>query len=693
MQLPVDQAKIKDPLGQSPQFLKGVGPERYRLLEKLGVRTLEDMMHLFPRRYEDRSETASIAALQDEAKQCASGIVVQKRLFYRGGDRSIFRLVLEDAGGKCVGLWFNCPYLEKNFITGQKVALYGKAEKSGTGFQMIHPDYEILEAEGRRVHTGRIVPVYPLTQDLNQRALRSLQYDLLLRHLRDLRDPLPASVRDRNGLPNKLFAIKAIHFPKSEEEIETAYRRLVFDEFFFIQLALGRSKEKIRRPVPGAALGADASIKSEFERLLPFRLTPGQTKAIGDVLADLKKPQPMHRLLQGDVGSGKTTVAAFALYAAARAGHQGAIMAPTEILAQQHFLTLSRTFSPAGIGVGLLTQGQSEQEKEKVLKDVASGECRILAGTHALIQKRVRFHDLRVAVIDEQHKFGVLQRKFFQDKSRAPNLLVMTATPIPRTLALTLYGDLDLSVMEDAPKGRGKIRTLWAGEDARESVYRYIGDELKKGRQAYFVHPLVEKSETLSLKDAKEGFGRLSSVFPDFRAGLLHGQMKSEEKKAVMKEFRENKIQFLISTSLIEVGIDVPNATVLAVENADRFGLSQLHQLRGRIGRGDADSTCILFSDTENAAAAERLRAFAGLESGFDVAEEDLRLRGPGDFFGERQHGIPQLRIGDLIKDIGILEAARKEAAAVLKEDPGLKKREYAPLQKELRSRFGKMAG
>ena len=686
----------KQTMDISVQYLKGVGPERAKLLERLGLKTLEDMLYLFPRRYEDRSQRISISGLIEGTRQLIGGQVIQKKVIFKRRGSSLFRLVISDDSACCSGLWFNSTYLDKSFQVGQWVWFYGKAEREGASFQMIHPDYEVLDkVYGKRVHTGRIVPVYPSTQDMNPRALRTLQYELLVRHLRDLWDPLPDRIRERRNLVNKLFAMKAIHFPGSLEDLENAYRRLVFEEFFIIQLALAMSRKQ-KESASGmnpTIIKLDQTVLDEFTKLLSFQLTEGQQKAIHDIIRDYSKPQPMHRLIQGEVGSGKTTVAAFALYAMVCSGYQGAIMAPTEILAQQHYLTLSRLLATTGIQVGLLTQGQSTNEKDRVIAGARDGTVQIIVGTQALIQDRVNFKDLRLAVVDEQHKFGVMQRKFLQGKAENRNLLVMTATPIPRTLAMTLYGDLDLTTMSDVPKGRGRIETIWVGDDKREIIYTLMEETLRQGNQAFIVHPLVEESEQLKLKEAKGEFEKLKRRFSDFNVGLLHGQMKSEEKAKVMQEFKLNRIRVLVSTSIVEVGVDIPNANMLVIENAERFGLSQLHQLRGRIGRGHTDATCILISDSENPATMDRLRAFTQLESGFDIAEEDLKLRGPGDFFGIRQHGLPALRIGDLIKDITLLEAARSDAFDVIKEDAFLSRSEHRMLKREVGQRFRKLRG
>jgi ATP-dependent DNA helicase RecG len=672
-------------LSLSVQFIRGVGPERSRVLSRLGLLTAEDMLYLFPRRYEDRSCPVSISKLQGDQKQLIEGNVLGKRLIRLRGGQTLFRIVIEDKTGRCPAVWFNSPFLNKNFTAGQRAALYGNTERVGKGYQFVHPEYELIQ-RGRRVHTGRVVPFYPSTQDLPQKSLRSLQYEILLRFLPYLSDPLPLALQKRCKLVNKRYAMKMIHFPSNEASLRSAYERLVFEEFFMIQLAFARTRQRFALPKPTTL--EDQKLKLDFEKLLSFELTPGQTKAMEEVAQDIKQQIPMHRLIQGEVGCGKTTVAAFALYTMARSGFQGALMVPTEVLAQQHYLTLTRLLAPAGIEVGLLTQGQ--KDKDKILGGLENGALKIVVGTQSLIQKTVKFQKLRIIIIDEQHKFGVLQRGFLREKSQHPHLLVMTATPIPRSLAMTLYGDLDLSVIGEIPKNRGCVNTLWLGENHREDAYVFIDQELAKGHQIFAVHPAIGPSEKIPLRDATRNVESLKKRFNHHVVELLHGRMEGQLKKEIMKRFSNNEIQVLVSTSVVEVGIDVPNATVLIVENAERFGLSQLHQMRGRIGRGHAESTCILFSETRQPNGMERLNVFTRMKSGFDIAEEDLRLRGPGDCFGLRQHGLPALRIGDPLHDLNILEAARKEAFSLIAKDTDLTEDAHRLLRIDLDQRFKK---
>ena len=678
----------KDKLAHDLQYVKGVGPQRFRLLGRLGVQTIEELLHYYPRRYEDRSQRVEISQAPDEEKCLIVGTVESVRLIRVRRGPSILRVAVSDGTGECHGMWFNSQYLEKAFASGEEISFYGKAHRKGKVLQMSHPEYErIREPDGRRVHTRRIVPIYSLTQDLTQRSLRNLQYQLLVDVLPDVEDPLPTGVRKHHELENRRFCLKEIHFPSSVENLDKAYQRLVFDEFLATQIALFVKKRSAQ--TQSAAYRDKAVSFNEFKALLPFEPTDDQKKVSEEIAEDLKAGCPMRRLLQGEVGSGKTTVAAFALWATTEAGFQGAIMVPTEILAQQHYFTLSRLLSPAGISVGLLTQGQSEEERTKTLEDLKEGSCQIVVGTHALIQDRVQFQNLKMVVIDEQHKFGVFQRQFLEKKGVKTHVLVMTATPIPQTLTMTLYGDMDLSVMNERPSGRGQIKTVWFSGEKRPAVYDFIQKELEKKKQAYVVYPAVHSLEKSRLQAATTAVTKLRRAFRNARVEVLHGQMKPEVKKAVMTAFSKNEIQVLVATTVIEVGIDVPNASVMVIENAEQFGLSQLHQLRGRIGRGKHDSTCVLISDAESSIAQERLQVFSQLESGFDVAEEDLKLRGPGDLVGHRQHGIPQLRIGDLIRDVSILEKARREAFRIVEEDPKLVSLTYRGLKREIQGRFG----
>ncbi|MBP9732917.1 MAG: ATP-dependent DNA helicase RecG [Candidatus Omnitrophica bacterium] len=684
---PQNQDK-KNPLNQPLQYVKGVGPKRLMELDRLGIRSVRDLIFHFPRRYEDRSASRGAQADGVE-KGLFEGKVRRVRLIRTRRGPTILRLELDAGPVPVTALWFRSEYLQEAFKGVQRLALFGRFERKSDEIQLIHPDYEVL-AEGvdaRRVHTGRVVPFYAAGGDLTPRVLRSIEYQLLTDALPHLEDPLPQEMRRAHALENRRFALKSIHFPSSQEDLTRAYRRFVFDEFFFIQLLLAAKRRK-RALTPAARIKADAATAKNFVRLLPFEPTAAQNEAIAAVSGDLNGAKRMHRLLQGDVGSGKTTVAAFALFAAAQAGRQGAMLAPTEILAQQHYMTLSRLFLEAGIRVGLVSRGVSAAERQKTLEELASGELAVVVGTHALLQDPIRFKNLDVLVVDEQHKFGVYQREKLEKKSASPHVLMMTATPIPQTLAISLYGDMDVTEMKGRPAGRGRVSTCWTGQSRRSEVLGWIEREIAEGRQAYVVYPALD-SAVAGLQSVQAGVEMLQKgLRKEIRVGWIHGQMKADEKKLVMTAFANNEIHVLAATTVIEVGVDVPNANFMVIENADRFGLSQLHQLRGRIGRGKHASYCVLVSDAEDPVSRERLEAFCEIESGFEIAEKDLKLRGPGDIWGTRQHGIPQLKIGDLARDGHIMSIARAEADKWIAEDPLFKKPEHASAKEELLARF-----
>jgi len=683
-----NQAK-KNPLTLPLQYVKGVGPKRIIELEGLGIRSVRDLLFHFPRRYEDRTLSREAAGADAPEKGLFEGRVRGVRLIRTRSGPTILRLELSTSQGPVAALWFRSEYLQETFKGIQRIALFGRFERKLGEVQLIHPDYEVLSdaPDARRIHTGRIVPFYSAGGDLTPRVLRGIEYQLLTDALPHVEDPLPPELRQAHRLENRRFALKSIHFPAAEDDLLRAYRRFVFDEFFFIQLLLVMRRAR-RAAAPAVRIRADADTAAGFTKLLPFELTAAQSAAIRTVASDLGSSKRMRRLLQGDVGSGKTTVAAFALYAAARAGRQGAILAPTEILAQQHYMTLSRLFLDTGIKVGLLCRGVSPAERERTLADLASGDTGVVVGTHALFQDTIRFKALDVMVVDEQHKFGVYQRQKLEKKSTAPHVLMMTATPIPQTLAMSLYGDMDVTEMKGRPAGRGRVSTCWTAPDRRREVLDWIEREVGEGRQVYVVYPALE-SDTGGMRSVESGAAQLAKELKDgIRVGRLHGKMKAEEKKSVMDDFTKNKVQVLAATTVIEVGVDAPNATLMVIENAERFGLSQLHQLRGRIGRGKHASYCVLLSDAEDPASRERLEAFCETESGFEIAEKDLKLRGPGDIWGTRQHGLPQLKIGDLARDGEIMALARAEAEKWIAADPFLKKPEHAAAKEELAARF-----
>ncbi|HEV8310805.1 MAG TPA: ATP-dependent DNA helicase RecG [Methylomirabilota bacterium] len=673
------------------QYLKGVGPQRAQLLERLGLLTVGDALNWFPRRYEDRRHLVPFRKLRVGETQATGGTVVGVSAPPRGRSRVPLHVLFRDETGFFSGLWFNAPYLAQVFRRGQRVVLYGKVVLGrNRKAAMQNPEFEIMEdEEDASLHMSRIVPIYGLTEGLTQRPMRTLLYRALERFAAEIRDPLPEDLRRRRGLVSAVDAYRAIHFPDALEAAETARRRFVFEDFLLLQvgLAIRRRREGARR---GHAIAPPGRLVGGLLTTLPFALTGAQRRVWEEIRADLARPTPMNRLLQGDVGSGKTVVAVMALLTAVEAGYQGVLMAPTEILAEQHFATVEALVQPLGIGLALLTSGQKAKQREIALAAAESGAAPLVVGTHALIQEGVAFRRLGLAVVDEQHRFGVLQRAGLRAKGEHPDVLVMTATPIPRTLALTLYGDLDVSVLDELPPGRQPITTAWRTEAKRREIYDFIRKELAGGRQAYVVYPLVEETEASDLRAATAMAERLASeVFPDRRVGLMHGRLGFDAKDAVMRAFKAGELDVLVATTVIEVGIDVPNASVMLIEHAERFGLAQLHQLRGRVGRGAARSYCILLaSGLLSDEAQRRLQAMCETQDGFRIAEVDLEIRGPGEFFGTRQAGLPEFRAANLLTDGRLLEEARAEAVGLVERDPGLRLAEHAGLREALLARW-----
>jgi ATP-dependent DNA helicase RecG len=671
--------------------LSGVGPQRAKLLTKLGLATIEDALvqHL-PLRHEDRSQIIALGRVSvGEGRTCA-GTIAGISPPPRGRPRMPLVVMIRDVSGFLSCAWFNQPYLTRVFKRGQRLIVHGKVQPYGRGpLQMLVQDYEIVE-EGpeETLHTGRLVPVYPLTGGLTQRPLRRLMKKLVDGWADQLDDPLPERIRATRALLPLPRAIRGAHFPDAQEHQAAAHRRLVFDDFFLLEagLAIRRHREGRRR---GLAMNPPGALVRRFRTLLPYALTAAQERVWGEIRTDMAEPYPMSRLLQGDVGSGKTVVAALAILSAIEAGHQAALMAPTEILAEQHMLTLSRLLEPLGVRVALLTGAVKGKARQETAAMVESGEVGCVIGTHALVQGGVDFKRLGLAVIDEQHRFGVGHRAALRAKAESPDVLVMTATPIPRTLALTLYGDLDVSVLDELPPGRRPILTLARGGSKRREIYDFLKKQIDDGRQVYVVCPLVEESEDSDLRAATEMAERLQrEVFPERRVGLLHGRLRFQDKESVMREFKEGAVHILVSTTVIEVGIDVPNASVMLVEHAERFGLSQLHQLRGRVGRGPWKSYCILLASSSSEDAQRRIAAMIGTNDGFKIAEVDLELRGPGDFFGTRQSGLPEFRVADLLRDGAMLEEARRAAFALVQADPQLAAPEHRGLRGALLARW-----
>jgi ATP-dependent DNA helicase RecG len=674
--------------------LPGISTAYTKRLARLGIETVNDLLYHVPHRYDDYRALKTISQLEYGEETTIMGVVWETRARKSRGGTPIITSILADASGTIEATWFNQPYLERQLKPGRRIVLSGKVDEYLGRLVFQSPTWEPLQRE--LIHTGRLVPIYPLTAGVTSRWLRRLMKRTVDYWAPRLPDPLPEEIRERHNLLDLPSAIRQIHFPDSQTILDRARYRLSFDEFLLIQLAVLSQRYQWQQ-LPGQPIPSDPPALDVFLQALPFELTAAQRRTMDDIVVDLAQPQPMRRLLQGDVGSGKTVVAAAAILMAARAGRQSAIMAPTEILAEQHYRSLVQLFS-AMPGepiptVYLLTGGQPRAERTRSLDAITSGEADVVVGTHALIQQGVDFDDLALAIVDEQHRFGVAQRTALRDKaagegdtSASPHLLVMSATPIPRSLALTLYGDLDLSVIDELPPGRQPIRTRWLLSRERERAYTFVRSQVEEGRQAFILCPLVEGSDKVQARAAVDEHARLQeAVFPDLRVGLLHGRMRSKNKESVMTSFYNRELDILVSTSVVEVGIDVPNASVILIEGADRFGLAQLHQFRGRVGRGEHPSYCLLVSDAASPddpgtrATWERLKAIEETQDGFVLAEKDLELRGPGEFMGVRQSGLPDLRMGRL-SDTRTIEKARQEARRIFDTDPELQAEEHAAL-------------
>ncbi|MCX7682378.1 MAG: ATP-dependent DNA helicase RecG [Anaerolineae bacterium] len=652
--------------------LRGVGPRQAKRLARLGVRTIRDLLYLFPRRYNDYSQLKTINRLEygEEVTVIAQVWDAGTRRTRGGGE--LFKAILSDGTGFVEATWFNQTYLADKIKRGQHISVSGKVDEYMGRLCFSSPEWEPLDDD--MVHTGRIVPVYPLVQGIGAKWLRDLTKHVVDYWSRRLTDYMPPSIIKEAGLMSLGEAIAQIHFPESQMALQCARYRLAFDELFLLQIGLLRQYHQWRAEA-GRPLQIDMALLDRFVASLPFRLTQAQQKVLQQIISDLRSERPMNRLLQGDVGSGKTVVAAAALALATAAGAQAALMAPTAILAEQHYHTLTRLFEhwpgrkPV---VRLLTGNVTPREREEIYAGLADGSIDLVVGTHALIQEGVQFKELVLAVIDEQHRFGVRQRAALRQKGYSPHLLVMTATPIPRSLQLTIWGNLDVSVIDEMPPGRKPITTRVIGPAERERAYSFLRSQVAKGRQAFIICPLIEESESIEAAAAVEEYERLQKyVFPDLRVGLLHGRMKGEEKEGTMRRFAQGELDILVSTSVIEVGIDVPNATVILIEGAERFGLAQLHQFRGRVGRGEHPSYCLLVANSSAPEAQERLKAVESTLDGFALAQKDLEMRGPGDFLGTRQAGFPELKLAN-VTDLRLVESARQAAQRLFNLDPQL---------------------
>ncbi|MFQ5611137.1 MAG: ATP-dependent DNA helicase RecG [Anaerolineae bacterium] len=667
--------------------LPGIKSGNAKKLEKLGIRAIGDLLTLYPRRYDDYRSLKTINQLEYGQEVTIIGQIWDTRARQSRQGRTIVTTLLSDGTGTIEATWFNQPWLTKKLTPGTQIVLSGKVDEYLGRLVFQSPEWE--ELDKNLVHTGRLVPVYPLTAGVTAKWLRSLIKRTVDYWSQRLPDHLPDDARQRLGFPTLAEATKQIHFPDDWDHLEAARRRLAFDELLLIQLGVMRQR-RAWEAQKGRPVHIKHDLVERFIAALPFKLTQAQRRTLDEILADLQKEAPMSRLLQGDVGSGKTVVALAAMVAVNSAGGQATILAPTEILAEQHFQSMGNLLATMQGALGgrivirLLTGSTPAAERRELLAQLAGGQIDILVGTHAIIQEKVEFQDLRLAIIDEQHRFGVSQRRDLREKGFNPHLLVMSATPIPRTLALTLYGDLDLSIIDEMPPGRQVIKTRWLGPEERERAYQFIRSKIEQGQQAFIICPLVEESDKIEAKSAKEEHRRLQeTIFPQLKLGLLHGRLKSDQKEKVMADFRDRKLDILVSTSVVEVGIDVPNAAVMLVEGANRFGLAQLHQFRGRVGRGRQQSYCLLLVDKSTSEAEARLRVMEETTDGLKLAEEDLKLRGPGEFFGTRQSGLPDMKLVKLT-DTALLELARREAQTIFDEDPQLARPEHRLLARRL---------
>lgn len=683
---------MPSPLDEPIQFLKGVGPARAADFARLGIETLRDLLLTFPRDLSDRRNIITIADAKDgmEAVLFVRVLDARQKSLRKGRVHTITTVLGTDETGEVEVVWFNSPWIMDTFAGGQ-VLLFGKVKREGRRVQMSHPQYEFVGEGGGAadaMHMGRIVPIYPCTGKLNQSVWRRVMKHALEVGASSIPESLPEAVRSSRGFMGRAEAVSAMHFPPDEATGQAAHARLLYEEAFLLQLGIALRRRHALHDHPGRAFRISPEVERRIVKLLAFRLTKGQRRCVEEIFGDMRAPRPMHRLLQGDVGSGKTVVAFFAMLAAVAERTQVCCMAPTTLLARQHAASIRAMLANsnrASVRVVLLAGGLGTGDRARIRAEIASGAADIVIATHAAISADIAFHDLGLVVIDEQHKFGVHQRAALMAKGVQPDTLVMTATPIPRSLALTVYGDLDVSILDDMPPGRMPVRTSVVGSGRKGDVWAFFRKEVHAGRQGYVVSPLLEESETLAIESATEAYESLGAVgggLSGCRLGLLHGKMGKDEQDAVMERFRRREIDVLVCTVVVEVGVDVPNATLMAVLHAERFGLAQLHQLRGRVGRGSAQGHCILLNEARTEEAQRRLAVLERTGNGFEIAEADLSIRGPGEFLGTRQHGLPPMKLVDIVRDFAILEEARWEARALLETDPALKS--YPVLRDEL---------
>lgn len=673
-------------INESIQYVKGIGPKKAEKLNKLGIYTIKDLLYYFPRQFEDRSIIKKIAQLEDEEKVTVKVLITNIESYTPKKGMTITRIDVKDDTGFAKLTFFNREYIKNTFRVGDSILAFGKVKKNGRFVELNSCELEYLSASPKNI--GKLVPVYPLSYGVTNKDIMNTVR--MVFESKDIKIPeyMPEYILKKYRLCGIEYAIKNIHFPKDKESLKIALYRLIFEELLVLQLGLfmykgGSSDEK------GILFKRNQRL-DEVLKSLPFSLTRAQNRALNEIIDDMCSEKVMNRLVQGDVGSGKTVVALLALAECVFNGYQGALMAPTEILAQQHYESFTETFEDIGINVELLTGSVTKKQKEGILQRARDGEIDILIGTHALIEDNVEFKNIGLVITDEQHRFGVRQRGKLSSKGESPDILVMTATPIPRTLALILYGDLDISIIDELPPGRQPIETIAVEKKKRDKVYNsLVRREVDKGRQVYIVCPLVEESESLDITSATETAEEIKrDFFPDLRVGLLHGKMKPSEKDAIMTAFKNHELDILVSTTVIEVGVNVPNSTLMIIENAERFGLAQLHQLRGRVGRGKHQSYCVLIYGSNSEVCRKRMSIMEETNDGFKISEKDLEIRGPGEFFGTMQHGVPELKVANLFKHMKILKTVQQEARIIIGEDPTLDFKEYRGLKREIESKF-----
>jgi len=677
------------------QYIKGIGPKRAFVLEKSGLQTLSDLLHFFPRKYIDRSNIVSLSDLKKGEDVTVIGKIESASI--RRGRKPAFYLIISDGEGFLEAVWFSHAQRYKDiFKVGEWISLSGKVGFY-RGYQLVHPDYDRLGDDDLSgvLNTGKIVPIYPGSDEFKKVGLNSYSFRKIFQYLfssklSEIIENLPASIREHYQFPERVEGFREMHIPTSLENLKKSIHRFKYEEFFFIQLMLAIQQIYSKKEEPGYSFEKSSErLKSLYHRL-PFKMTGAQEQVVKEIRRDMRNPHPMNRLLQGDVGSGKTLVAIMAMLIAIDNDFQTALMVPTEVLAEQHFLNISKILEGLNVKIILLTKSTNAEKRKEIDGLMQSGEPLIAIGTHALIQENVKFKNLGLVIVDEQHRFGVLQRSRLQEKGICPDVLVMTATPIPRTLALTVYGSLEVSILDEMPAGRTAIQTVWRFENKAHDIYAFIREHVKNGEQVYIVYPLVEESEKIDLKSATESYEQLrEDEFGAYNSALIHGRLKSDEKERIMRGFAEGKIHILFSTTVIEVGVDVANATIMLIEHAERFGLSQLHQLRGRVGRGKKKSYCILKTPHQvGEVAQKRLKIMTNSTDGFLIAEEDLRIRGWGEFFGTRQHGLPAFRLANPIIDHEILTTSRKDAFQLINEDPHLRLQKNSPTKKHFLENF-----